>query len=117
MFVLIVPGSINTIFIPNGLSSYAIDSLNASIANLVLEYAEIPGKLMRPVIALMLTITLLPLLLFFYYYYYYRSFDFSYKAKLLVILVSFQTDYFQIVPLSLQWKDLRHIQLAHTPHC
>ena len=63
MFVLIVPGSINTIFIPNGLSSYAIDSLNASIANLVLEYAEIPGKLMRPVIALMLTIILLLLLL------------------------------------------------------
>jgi len=38
------PGSIRITFIPNGSSSYEIDSVRPSTANFVLTYAEPPGK-------------------------------------------------------------------------
>src|SRR5919106_1981943 len=57
-FVLITPGSIITILIPNGSNSYDIDSLRPSKANLLLTYADIPGKPISP--APELTFTIVP---------------------------------------------------------
>jgi hypothetical protein len=52
----IAPGSINNILIPKGSSSYAIDSLKPSRANLVATYAEITGKGTCPFTELTFTI-------------------------------------------------------------
>src|ERR671921_198337 len=57
-FVLITPGSIITTLIPNGSNSYDIDSLRPSKANLLLTYADMPGKPIRP--APELTFTIVP---------------------------------------------------------
>src|SRR5215218_2782542 len=48
MLVLIKPGSIMTTLIPNGASSYEIDSLKPSNANFVLWYADKTGTPTRP---------------------------------------------------------------------
>ena len=55
-FVLITPGSIITTLMPNGSNSYDIDSLRPSKANLLLTYADIPGKPIRPAPELIFTI-------------------------------------------------------------
>ena len=52
----IAPGSINITLIPKGSSSYAIDSLKPSRANLVATYAEITGNGTCPFTELTFTI-------------------------------------------------------------
>src|SRR6476659_5292304 len=55
-FVFIIPGSIKITFMPNGSTSYDIDSVRPSTANLVLTYAEPVGKPNLPAPELILTI-------------------------------------------------------------
>src|SRR6478752_4377737 len=55
-FVFIAPGSIKITFMPNDSTSYDIDSVRPSTANLVLTYAEPVGKPNLPAPELILTI-------------------------------------------------------------
>ena len=57
-FVFVTPGSMIMVLIPNGESSYLIDSLNPSIANFELIYAGETGKPIFP--ATELTFTMIP---------------------------------------------------------
>src|SRR5487761_2074471 len=55
-FVLMTPGSMIIVLIPNGNNSYRIDSLRPSNANLELMYPGVTGKPILPATELMFTI-------------------------------------------------------------
>src|SRR6185437_14166386 len=57
-FVLMTPGSMIIVLIPNGINSYRIDSLKPSNANLALMYPGVTGKPILP--ATELTFTIVP---------------------------------------------------------